>query len=107
MEIAINGEARQLPEGMTVAQLLDQLQIQPERIVVEVNLTILKRAQHAGTILHAGDRVEIVHFVGGGAAGRRLSSPALPSATGRITRALRHRLAADRSVAGPAERDQR
>jgi thiamine biosynthesis protein ThiS len=70
MELRVNGEARRLPDGLTVAQLLETLQIVPERVVVEVNLAILKRAQQGSTVLKDGDQVEIVHFVGGGS-GRR------------------------------------
>ena len=66
MELMVNGEPRTLPEGTTVAQLLEQLAIQPERVVVEVNLDILKRAEHPARVLQTGDRVEIVQFVGGG-----------------------------------------
>ena len=66
MQLAINGEQRELPEGLTVSRLLETLHIPPERVVVEVNLTILKRAVHPDTVLKDGDRVEIVHFVGGG-----------------------------------------
>ncbi len=66
MDVVVNGESRTVPEGMTVTKLLDQLNVPAERVVVEVNLTILKRAQHATMVLHPGDRVEIVRFVGGG-----------------------------------------
>ena len=66
MQVIVNGDARDVPEGTTAAQLLERLQVAPERVVVEVNLTILKRAQLAETPLRAGDRVEIVQFVGGG-----------------------------------------
>ncbi len=66
MQVTVNGERRELPEGMTVAQLLERLQVAPERVVVEVNLTILKRAQHPATTLRDGDQVELVQFVGGG-----------------------------------------
>lgn len=66
MELVVNGETRQVPQGMTVSRLLESLQIVPERVVVELNLTILKRVEHEGTVLQAGDHVEIVHFVGGG-----------------------------------------
>ncbi len=66
MEIHLNGERRPAADGLTVARLLEELAVQPERVVVEVNLTVLKRAQHATTALKDGDRVEIVHFVGGG-----------------------------------------
>lgn len=67
MQLQVNGQVRTLADGLTVAQLLEQLNVQPERVVVEVNLTILKRAQHRDTVLKDGDQVEIVHFVGGGA----------------------------------------
>ena len=68
MELRVNGQARTLlGDGTTVSQLLQELQVQPERVVVELNLTILKRAQHPTTFLKDGDTVEIVQFVGGGA----------------------------------------
>ena len=66
MDVMVNGKPMQLADGVTAAALLQQLNIQPERVVVEVNLNVLKRAQLASTVLHAGDQVEIVHFVGGG-----------------------------------------
>ncbi len=66
MEVMLNGEKRNIPDGVTVAQLLQQLQIQPERVAVEVNLTVLKRAQLPGLALQPGDQVEIVHVIGGG-----------------------------------------
>ena len=66
MDVMVNGEQRTLPDGMTVAQLLELLKTPAERVVVEVNLTILKRMQHGGTVLQEGDHVEIVRFVGGG-----------------------------------------
>ena len=69
MRVLVNGESREFPEGTTVSQMLEALTIQPERVVVEVNLTILKRAQLAAATLREGDRVEIVQFVGGGARG--------------------------------------
>jgi thiamine biosynthesis protein ThiS len=67
MQVTVNGEPRDLPDGMTAAGLLASLGLAPERVVVELNLTILKRAQLPGAALKPGDRVEIVHFVGGGA----------------------------------------
>ena len=67
MELVVNGERRQVADGMTVSQLLELLQVAPERVVVEVNLTILKRAEQTSVVLQGGDRVEIVRFVGGGA----------------------------------------
>ncbi|MBI4343830.1 MAG: sulfur carrier protein ThiS [Candidatus Omnitrophica bacterium] len=66
MELMVNGQPQELPERLTVAGLLERLSVQPERVVVEVNLEILKRAEHAARVLQAGDRVEIVQFIGGG-----------------------------------------
>jgi len=66
MKLTVNGQAREVPEGTTVAQLLQQLGVVPERVVVELNLTILKRAEHPNALLKEGDEVEIVQFVGGG-----------------------------------------
>ena len=69
MELTLNGEKREVPEGTTVSKLLELLTVIPERVVVEMNLTILKRAEHSQTILKEGDQVEIVRFVGGGSKG--------------------------------------
>jgi len=62
----VNGVKQRMPDGTTVTQLLSTLKIAPERVVVELNLTILKRVEHPSTALKDGDQVEIVHFVGGG-----------------------------------------
>ena len=67
MDVTVNGERKTVADGMTAARLLEELQIVPERVVVELNLKILKRHELAGAALHAGDQVEIVNFVGGGA----------------------------------------
>ena len=67
MQLKVNGEARELTQGTTVSRLLESLQVTPGRVVVELNLTILKRAQHDATVLADGDQVEIVQLVGGGA----------------------------------------
>ena len=66
MELVVNGERRAVPDGLTVARLLSHLHVAPERVVVEVNLTIVKRASHPDIVLKESDRVEIVRFVGGG-----------------------------------------
>ena len=66
MKIQLNGDHKELPDGLTVGRLLEQLRVHPELVVVELNLTILKRAQLPETVLKEGDQVEIVHFVGGG-----------------------------------------
>ncbi len=67
MDLKVNGEPRRLPDRLTVSQLLEQLQVVPERVVVELNLRILKRAEHPVTALKDGDEVEIVRLIGGGA----------------------------------------
>lgn len=56
----------EVPEGSRLTDLLAQLKLKPELVVVELNLTILKREELAHTVLKADDQVEIVHFVGGG-----------------------------------------
>lgn len=66
MQVSINGEIRQLNEGTTVRQLLEELQIPLTRVAVEVNLEIVPKAGYAERALQDGDKIEIVHFVGGG-----------------------------------------
>jgi len=66
IEIIVNGDARQTPLGARVMDLVKQLEFAPERLAIELNLSILPRAKWAETELRPGDRLEIVHFVGGG-----------------------------------------
>ncbi len=66
MNITLNGEAVNIAEGSTVAGLLEHLQLPRERVAVEVNLDIVPKAAYDGHGLSEGDRVEVVHFVGGG-----------------------------------------
>ncbi len=66
MEIFLNGELRQVSAGCTVAALIAQLALTGQRLAVEVNEDIVPRSQHALRTLSAGDRVEIVHAIGGG-----------------------------------------
>ncbi|MGB4599726.1 MAG: sulfur carrier protein ThiS [Trichlorobacter sp.] len=66
MQVTINGEIRQLNAGTTVRLLLDQLQIQATRVAVELNQEIVPKAGYAERTLQDGDKLEIVHFVGGG-----------------------------------------
>ena len=66
IEITVNGEPRCVGPGLTVDALLDALGMPRERIAVEVNRRIVRRADWATARIDAGDRVEIVHFVGGG-----------------------------------------
>ena len=66
MELIVNGETQYLPEGMTVMQLLEKMALTDRRLAVEVNLEIVPRSQFLTHELQAGDRVEIVHAIGGG-----------------------------------------
>ncbi len=66
VQITINGELRDMPEATTVAALLDALSLQPQRVAVERNREIVRRATFNETILTDGDRLEIVTLVGGG-----------------------------------------
>jgi sulfur carrier protein len=64
--IMVNGEAQTVPEGQTVLGLLRQLQIDPERVAVELDRRIVKQTRWAETSLNPGSQLEIVQFVGGG-----------------------------------------
>jgi thiamine biosynthesis protein ThiS len=66
IDIVINGETRTVVQGTTVAGLVDELGFGERRVAVERNREVVPRAQHATTVLAAGDRLEVVTFVGGG-----------------------------------------
>ena len=66
MKVHVNGEEKEIAEGLSLAGLLNELQIRPGRVVVELNRTIIAREAHESTSLKHGDMLEIVHFVGGG-----------------------------------------
>lgn len=65
MEITVNGEQR-ISGPVSVLGLLQALHIDPRRVAVELNMEILPKADYETTALSDGDRIEIVHFVGGG-----------------------------------------
>lgn len=66
MRITVNGEPREIAPTITVSDLLRSLSVKDERVAVEVNLDVVRRDRRSACILHEGDRVEIVSFVGGG-----------------------------------------
>ena len=66
MEIQLNGQPRHLPAGSTLTQLLAGEGLAERRVAVEVNGEIVPRSQHATLALEQGDRIEIVHALGGG-----------------------------------------
>jgi thiamine biosynthesis protein ThiS len=66
ISITVNGEPMTAPSGATVTQLLESLALRTGRVAIERNLQILPRSEWASTQVAAGDRYEIVQFVGGG-----------------------------------------
>lgn len=67
LQITLNGEPRSVQAGQTVADLLQTLQLRRESVAVERNCEVVRRSDHATAVLHAGDVIELVQFVGGGA----------------------------------------
>ena len=66
MRIRLNGEAREVPAGCTVAELLEELRLRSEQVAVERNGELVTRAAHRETQLAEEDAVEVVTLVGGG-----------------------------------------
>jgi sulfur carrier protein len=66
MRIVVNGESREVSNDATILALLESLGLQSDRVAVEVNAQVIRRARHGEQRLSAGDQVEIVTFVGGG-----------------------------------------
>lgn len=62
----INGETREVPEGVRLDHLLELFSLPVKRVAVEVNKTVVRRADWPVILLSEGDRIEVVHFVGGG-----------------------------------------
>ena len=66
MQIRVNNETMTLENSLTVQALLDMLQLDMRKIAVERNLEIVPRSSFEAIMLHEGDQVEIIHFIGGG-----------------------------------------
>lgn len=66
MEVIVNGEPRQVPDGETVAGLVAGLGLESSKVAVELDRVIVRRPEWASRVLCPGARLEIVHFVGGG-----------------------------------------
>ena len=66
IEIVVNGDTRQVPEGTTITGLLGLLGVRPDRVAVELDRAIIKSSFWPETTLAPGAQLEIVHFVGGG-----------------------------------------
>lgn len=81
MTVTINGERREIPDGLTVAALLDHIGMARDRVAIERNFEILPHAQWQQTAVQPNDNFEIVHFVGGGQESRTRTTRFLPSFT--------------------------
>lgn len=66
MQVTVNGESRELPEGVKADELVERIGLAGQRIALEINREIVPRSEYAQTTLHEGDRVEIVRAIGGG-----------------------------------------
>lgn len=66
MKLIINGEEREFTNVSTLSELLSRLELKPDRVAVELNRELISRERWASSKLTGGDKLEIVHFVGGG-----------------------------------------
>jgi thiamine biosynthesis protein ThiS len=66
VRIEVNGESLDVPAPLNLTDLVQHLELAPERLAIELNRRVVRRADWQETTLNEGDRVEIVHFVGGG-----------------------------------------
>ena len=71
MRVQVNGEARELPDGLSLDDLVRELSLPPERIAIELNHEVVRRKEWPVTMIANDDRIELVHFVGGGSEVRR------------------------------------
>ncbi|ADU29044.1 sulfur carrier protein ThiS [Evansella cellulosilytica] len=66
MVVQVNGKSNELPENMTIAQLLTHFELDKKVVIVELNEMIIDKDHHANTTIKDGDKLELVQFVGGG-----------------------------------------
>jgi len=66
MEIRLNGKPREVPDGISIRRLLDELGLHPLRVAVQRNLDIVKRERYDEVVLEPGDTIEILTFMAGG-----------------------------------------
>jgi thiamine biosynthesis protein ThiS len=66
MRVLVNGDEKDLRDRISLAELIEQLDLPPARIAVELNREVVRRSDWGSTMLKDEDRIEIVHFVGGG-----------------------------------------
>ena len=66
MRIQVNGESREIEADLALTDLVASLNLKPEQIAIELNNEVVRRSAWSSITVHDGDRIEIVHFVGGG-----------------------------------------
>jgi sulfur carrier protein len=66
LRVTVNGEKRELPDGITLEALIDYLSLAPDRLAIERNQEVIRRADWPRTTISEDDKIEIIHFVGGG-----------------------------------------
>jgi len=66
LRVQINGEVREITDELKLSELVKELSLAPERVAIELNQKVVRRTHWPETMLAEGDRIEIVHFVGGG-----------------------------------------
>ena len=66
MKVFVNGDEKDFDLGISLAELITQLDLPAPRIAIELNREVVRRSDWGSTMLKADDRIEIVHFVGGG-----------------------------------------
>lgn len=66
MEIIVNGESQDVPNQITIEELISRIGLRSDRLAVERNHEVVSRSQWPSVLLKEGDRLEIIHFVGGG-----------------------------------------
>jgi thiamine biosynthesis protein ThiS len=69
LQIQVNGERQEVRDGLPLLELITQLQLRADQVAIELNHEVVRRTAWTSTTLKAGDRIEIVHFVGGGMEG--------------------------------------
>ena len=66
MKVVVNGAEREIAESLSLSRLLETLELPVARVAIELNQTVVRRSVWAETLLKENDKIEIVHFVGGG-----------------------------------------
>jgi thiamine biosynthesis protein ThiS len=90
LRIQVNGEPRDVEDELTLSQLISVLQLKAEQIAVELNRTVIRRAEWSATVLREADNLEIVHFVGGGGGRRQTAGGRRQEAGTRVSAELKN-----------------